>query len=274
MALNTPGMGMPWGQPFTQYWQLVQGMLGRLARASRAWATTACSWAERGLNSFMVAKFCSICSKVDMPESTVMIPSREAAKRSAQEGRFFSGAAAFSTWATVSGGNLAQQAALDRLHDDNRLVVLAGHLVAPAGLDVVVLPVRVVDLQLDELHLRVLGKQLVQHVGLVVEGEAHVLEQALLLHLQGVVPNAELVKGLGAVVAAVVQQVEVEIPGTGAPQRGLQHLLGLAGGLGSGPGGQLGGQLEAFPGVPVHQSGFYSLLGFAPPDSRRRVKSR
>ena len=104
MALNTPGMGMPWGQPFTQYWQLVQGMLGRLTRASRAWATTACSWAERGLNSFMVAKFCSICSKVDMPESTVMIPSREAAKRSAQEGRFFSGAAAFSTWATVSGG--------------------------------------------------------------------------------------------------------------------------------------------------------------------------
>ena len=150
--------------------------------------------------------------------------------------------------------------------------MLAGHLVAPAGLDVVVLPVRVVDLQLDELHLRVLGEQLVQHVGLVVEGEAHVLEQALLLHLQGVVPNAELVKGLGAVVAAVVQQVEVEIPGTGAPQRGLQHLLGLAGGLGPGPGGQLGGQLEALPGVPVHQSGFYSLLGFAPQIAVGRVK--
>ena len=103
MALNTPGMGMPWGQPFTQYWQLVQGMLGRLTRASRAWATTACSWAERGLNSFMVARFCSICSKVDMPESTVIIPSKEAAKRSAQEGRFFSGAAAFSTWARPAG---------------------------------------------------------------------------------------------------------------------------------------------------------------------------
>ena len=122
MALNTPGMGMPWGQPFTQYWQLVQGMLGRLARASRAWATTACSWAERGLNSFMVARFCSICSKVDMPELSLIHILVVAVILAKKKG--YKGTPGKFSWATLG------KATLQALPSLSLIVVVIGGIVA------------------------------------------------------------------------------------------------------------------------------------------------
>ena len=44
-------------------------------------------------------------------------------------------------------------AALYGLHNDDGLAVLAGHLIALAGLDRVALPVGIVDLQLDKINI-------------------------------------------------------------------------------------------------------------------------
>ena len=58
-----------------------------------------------------------------------------------------------------------------------------------------------------------------------------------------------------------MQQIKIEVPCAGALQGGIKHLTGLLRRLGTGPGGQLGGKLEAFPGIAFHQRGFYSFLG-------------
>ena len=46
------------------------------------------------------------------------------------------------------------------------------HLVAPAGLDFLILPIGVVDLQLHKFRLREVVQYLIQHLRRVVEGEA------------------------------------------------------------------------------------------------------
>ena len=61
----------------------MQGTMGRDLSTAWAFATAAFSVSLRGPGAFMVAMFCSICSRVDMPLRTVMTPSREAAKRRA-----------------------------------------------------------------------------------------------------------------------------------------------------------------------------------------------
>ena len=55
-----------------------------------------------------------------------------------------------------------------------------------------------------------LAQQLVQHIRLVVEGKAHMFQHAFLLFLLYKVPHAKIIKRLGSVVAAIVQQIEVK----------------------------------------------------------------
>ena len=76
-----------------------------------------------------------------------------------------------------------QRTAPHRLHDDDGLAVFPGNLIALAGLDAFALPVHIVDLQLDKLHLRMVLQNMLQGVGGVVEGEADVLGPALVLYL-------------------------------------------------------------------------------------------
>ena len=71
--------------------------------------------------------------------------------------------------------HMSQNAALYRLHHHHLLAVLDGDFIAPAGLDILAVPVQIVDLQLDEVHLRVRGKNLVQQRGGVVERKTDVL---------------------------------------------------------------------------------------------------
>ena len=71
--------------------------------------------------------------------------------------------------------------------------MLAGHLIVGAGGGLLGLPVGVVDLQLHELHVRVLGQKPVQQLRLVVEGKAVVLHKALRLLFLHKAPYIELV---------------------------------------------------------------------------------
>ena len=133
--------------------------------------------------------------------------------------------------------------------------MLSGHLVHALGVNPGAVPVQVVDLQLDELHLRVLGEDLVQQLRVVVVGEARVLYQALGLFLQQPVKAVELLELVVDVPLDAVEQVVVEIPGAGLFQLGVEDLVPVLQGVEE-PGVELGGQGKALPGVAVHQGRF------------------
>lgn len=78
-----------------------------------------------------------------------------------------------------------QGAALDGLHDHDRLAVGAADLVAGAALDRDVVPVKVVELQLHAFDFGVLGQDLVQDLGGVVEADAKVAHAAVSHQLVG-----------------------------------------------------------------------------------------
>ena len=104
-----------------------------------------------------------------------------------------------------------QGAALDGLHDHDRLAVGAADLVAGAALDRDVVPVKVVELQLHAFDLGVLGQDLVQDLGGVVEANAKVTHAAVAYQLVGLLIGTEALV-LGVALAALrvhEQQVEV-----------------------------------------------------------------
>ena len=160
-----------------------------------------------------------------------------------------------------SGGGIGQLATLHRLHHHHRLVVGHRHLVAAAGLHLGVLPVQIVDLKLDEVHLRVLGEHLLQQLGGAVEGEARLTDVPFRLLL---LDKGEAVQPLGDLVVLVVDAVEqivVEKLHAAALELELEHVgLLLGGGLFQLGQGQLGGQGEGVPGVPLHQAAVHRLL--------------
>ena len=69
-----------------------------------------------------------------------------------------------------------QRAALHRLHNDDGLAVLAADLIALPGLHGGILVIDIVELNLDDLDLGILGENLIQNLGLVVEGNAEMAD--------------------------------------------------------------------------------------------------
>lgn len=78
-----------------------------------------------------------------------------------------------------------QVAALDQLHDDDRLAVPDAGLAALAALHRRVVVVHIVELNLYDLDLRVIRRNLFEHLGAVVEGNAGVANFALRLEHKG-----------------------------------------------------------------------------------------
>ena len=64
-------------------------------------------------------------------------------------------------------------AALDRLHDDDGLVIFPADLIAGAALDSGIVVVRVVELDLDGFDLRIVRQDLLEHLRAVMERDAH-----------------------------------------------------------------------------------------------------
>ena len=122
-------------------------------------------------------------------------------------------------------GHFGQRAALDRLHDDDRLAVLFGYLIAFAGLHALAVPVQIIDLELYKLHFRVLGQDAVQQVRMVVEGKADVPDHTLFLLLLQPGKAVQLFVDLVVLGAHVVQQVVVKIPRAGLFQLGVEDLV-------------------------------------------------
>ena len=156
-------------------------------------------------------------------------------------------------------GHLGQRAALDRLHDNDRLAVLDGGLIALAGLHAFAVPVQIVQLQLHELHLRVFGQHAVQQLGVVVEREADVPHQALGLFLLQPGKAVQLGVDLVVVGADVVQQVIVKILDAGLAALLVKDAVAVLFGFQE-PGVQLVRQREAVARVAADQRVFDGAL--------------
>ena len=146
---------------------------------------------------------------------------------------------------------VCQHAALHRLHDRDGLSIdLADLKVAPGG-HAGVLPVRVVDLELDEFHVRMSLQQFLQQLGIGVEGKAVVFDQALRLHLLHKIPDVVFVVFPVVVSLERVKQVVVKIAGARALQAGVKLLLRAGLVVALQPRVQLGGDGIALPRVAV-----------------------
>ena len=85
-------------------------------------------------------------------------------------------------------------------------------------LDDGILVVEVVELQLHELELRLLGEYAVEHFGLVVEGHAEVAHPALALELGDDLKRAAIAVQVVALAAHGVDEVVVEVVDAAAAQ--------------------------------------------------------
>ena len=159
-------------------------------------------------------------------------------------------------------GQVDQAAALDRLHDQYRLVVLTADLIAFAALDGNVIVVQVVELDLHDLNLRVLGQDLVQHRGAGVERDAHMAHLALGFQLERRLVGAAVLEMLVVGRPLGVHEVEVKVIDTAglelALEEGTDIRLRLEVAL-----AQLIGQDVVFPIMAAGQALFQGQLAFA-----------
>ena len=75
------------------------------------------------------------------------------------------------------------------------------------------LPVGVIDLKLDELGFRVFRQDFVELVGGRVERKADMADPSCLFLFEREVPQVEILEYIRALVAEVMEQVEVDVIG-------------------------------------------------------------
>lgn len=159
-------------------------------------------------------------------------------------------------------GQVDKVAALDRLHDEHRLAVLAADFIALAALDGDVVIVQIVELDLHDLDLRVLGQNLVEHLSAVMERDAHVAHLALGLQLERRLVGAAVLEVLVVCRPLRVHEVEVEIVNAAgfelALEEGADVRLGLEEAL-----GQLVGQDVLVTAMAARQALFQRQLALA-----------
>ena len=165
----------------------------------------------------------------------------------------------------------AFSATLHRLHDDHGQPALLAHLVAAARLDDGALPIDVVDLQLDEIHLGMGVEHLLELFGVVVDGEAELLDLALGLLLGAKVPQAVLLEARCERLAQVVQQIVVEVVDAALAQRLVEHSPRVLRVFGQ-PRRQLGGDGERVARIALDQRLPQRPLRLAAVIAARRVE--
>ena len=157
-------------------------------------------------------------------------------------------------------GRVCQQAALAGLHDRDVFTVPSGHFVYAAGFDLGVLPVGIVELELYEIDLGMVGEDPVQNCRGVVEGEAEMPDQSLFFLFRQELPDAVVV--IGAVVAFShrVEQIEIEKVHAQTFAADIELCPGVLPAAG-GAGVELAGNGEAVASVAFHQRLAGGFLG-------------
>ena len=120
---------------------------------------------------------------------------------------------------------ISQDTAFDRFHDNDRFAVLFADLIVSAGLHAGILPVSVVDLQLDEFRVRMLFEQFHQQFGISMEGEAVMPDQTFFLQLLYIIPDAVFFIFLIVCPLNGMDQIIIEITGAAAFQTGSDFLF-------------------------------------------------
>ena len=164
-----------------------------------------------------------------------------------------------------------QRAALDGLHDDGRLTEFAADLQALAGLDGRIVPVDVIELNLHNLNLRILGQDLIQDVRLIVEGDAEMADLALRQQLQRRFIRADFLVLTEAVLVLCVHQVIIEIINAAGCQLCIEqrtHVLRIRNKVA----GELIGQDVAFTGIAAGQAVAQGRFALAAEVAVRRVE--
>ena len=114
-------------------------------------------------------------------------------------------------------------------------------------------PVRIVQLQLYKLHIRMLGQQFIQQPGTAVERESPVSDQPLCLQLFHEFPDAEIIIQGKIFLFDRMQQIIIDVTGMGPLQTGVKLLSGALRILFAHPGIQFGRQRKTLSGIAVDQ---------------------
>ena len=149
-------------------------------------------------------------------------------------------------------GQIGQGAAFDRLHDDHGFAVFSGYFIAGTGLNILVFPVSIVDLQLNEFYVRMIRQNLIQQFGGVMEREAIVANDAFFLQFFDIIPQTVLIVFRQVSLANRMKQLVVDIVGAKSFQRSIDLLFGISFVLG-GAGIQLGSDRIGVSGVTGNQ---------------------
>ena len=149
--------------------------------------------------------------------------------------------------------------------------MLLRRLIAFPGLDAFAVPIQIVELELHELHLRVLGQHLVQILRRVMEGKAHVLYQTLLLLLPEPVVAVKLFVHLVMQRPNVVDQIVIKVFHTGFFKLGLEYFVPILKRFYI-VRMELGGEGIAVSGVAVRQGGLNRALALIAAVHPGRVK--
>ena len=149
------------------------------------------------------------------------------------------------------GGRRRQIAAAHRLHDHNGHAVPARDLIALAGLDLFILPIDVIDLQLHKFRFWMPRQNRIQLIRGIVEGKADVANLALRLLFEDKAPQIQIFIHRRAMIAQIVQQIEIKIARARALQRYIEHPSRFFRGL-FGKQRKLGRQIEAVARMALH----------------------
>ena len=98
--------------------------------------------------------------------------------------------------------------------------------IAGSGLDIFILPVGIVDLQLNELRVRMLRQQLIKEVRCIMERKSPVLYDPLLLELAHIIPETVVIVFFDIASSESMQQIEIKIACPGALEADPQLILG------------------------------------------------
>ena len=140
--------------------------------------------------------------------------------------------------------------------------MLAANLVALAALHSNIIVIQVVELNLYHLDLRVLGQDLVQHLGAVVEREAHMADPALGFQRKGGLVGAASLELFKVVGVLGVHQVKIKVVHAAGFQLAFKKRADVSLCLEIAV-GQLVGQTVGLAGVAAGQALFQGQLTLA-----------
>ena len=168
-------------------------------------------------------------------------------------------------------GQVDKAAALDRLHDQHGLAMPAADLIALAALDGHVVIVQIIELDLHDLDGRIVGQNLLQHGGAVMERDAHMADLALGLEGEGRLIGAAVPVVLVVCHALGVHQIKVKVVHAAGCKLALKERADVLFLFKIGP-AQLVGQDIVLPRVTAGQALLQGQLALALKVAVGRVK--